>query len=94
MSSQFDSTCVGVEVAAGEVAEHVRVSSHQLVVDPVGDVGDREPAVLFGDRGVELDLVEQVAEFLDQMLVGGWAVGSWHESASSVSRPWIASTTS
>ena len=39
------------------------------------DVGDREPTLLLGDRGVELDLVEQVAELLDQRLVGGRVVG-------------------
>ena len=42
---------------------------------PRVDVGDREPALLLGDRGVELDLVEQVAELLDQRLVGGRIVG-------------------
>jgi hypothetical protein len=53
------------------VAEHVRVATHQLVVDAGRDVGDREATLLFGDRGVELDLVEQVAELFDQVVVGG-----------------------
>ena len=39
-------------------------------MDAVRDVGDREATLLFGDRGVELDLVQQVAEFLDQVGVG------------------------
>ena len=38
--------------------------------DAGGDVGDRETSLLLGDRGVELDLVEQIAELLDQVLVG------------------------
>ena len=42
---------------------------------PGGDVGDREPPGLLGDRGVELDLVEHVAELLDQRLVGRRVVG-------------------
>ena len=42
---------------------------------PRGDVGDREPALLFGDRGVELDLVEQIAELLDQVVVSRLVVG-------------------
>ena len=41
----------------------------------VGDVGDREPPGLLGDRGVELDLVQHVAELLDQRLVGRRIVG-------------------
>ena len=46
------------------------MAPHQLVVDAVGDVGDGEPTLLLGDRRVELDLVEQVAEFLDQVSIG------------------------
>ena len=60
---------------AGDVTEDVRVAAHQLVVDAGGDVGDREPPGLLGERGVELDLVQQVAELLDQRLVGGGVVG-------------------
>ena len=48
----------------------MRVTADELVVDPVGDVDDREPSLLLGDRGVELDVVEQVAELLDDVLVG------------------------
>ena len=51
------------------------MAAHQLVVDAGGDVGDREAPLLLGDRGVELDLVQQVAELLDQRLVGGRVVG-------------------
>jgi hypothetical protein len=53
----------------------VRVPADQLVVDARGHVGDREAPLLLGDRGVELDLVEQVAELLDEVLVGGRVVG-------------------
>ena len=45
------------------------MAADELVVDATGDVGHREPAVLLGDRGVELDLVEQVAELFDDVLV-------------------------
>ncbi len=65
-----------VGVVDDDVAEHVRVSSNELVVDAVGDVGDREPTLLFGDDGVELDLVEQVAELLDQVVVDARIVGA------------------
>ena len=58
-----------------DVAEHVRVAAHELVVHAACDVGDREAALLLGDRGVELDLVEQVAELFDDVLVGGRVVG-------------------
>ena len=64
-----------VGVVGDDRAEHVRVAAHQLVVHALDDVGHREPALLLGDRGVELDLVEQVAELLDQCLVGGRVVG-------------------
>ena len=54
----------------------MRVTPDQLVVDSIGDVGDRESALLLGDRCVELDLVEQVAEFLDQVGIGiGTGIG-------------------
>ena len=51
------------------------MAADELVVDAVDDVGDREPALLLGDRGVELDLVQQVAELLDQLVVGRRVVG-------------------
>ena len=64
-----------VDDVAVSVAEHVRMAAHELVVHATSDVGHREPALLLGDRGVELDLVQQVAELLDQRLVGGRVVG-------------------
>ncbi len=71
-----DGVCTGADIDDLTVtSEHVRVASHQLVVHAGGDVGDREPALLLGDRGVELDLVQQVAEFLDQVVVGRRVVG-------------------
>ena len=73
MSSQL--ALDGVGVVGLDVAEDVRVAAHQLVVDAGGDVGDREPPGLLGDRGVELDLVQHVAELLDQRLLGGRVVG-------------------
>ncbi len=48
-------------------AEHVRMAAHELVVDHAGDVGEREPALLRGERGVEEHLEEQVAELLLEM---------------------------
>ena len=51
------------------------MTTHELVVDPGGDIGDREPPLLFGDRGMELDLVQQIAEFLDHVHVGARIVG-------------------
>ncbi len=78
----------GVEVVADEVAEDMWMAPHELVVDAVGDVGDREPSLLLGDRGVELDLVEQVAEFLDQIGVASVSPSPSRQQA------WTASTTS
>ena len=49
-------------------AEDVRVTADELVVHPLGDIGDREPALLLGDRRVELDLVQQITELLDQVV--------------------------
>ena len=56
----------GLGVVGGDVAEDVRVPAHQLVVHRLGDVGDREAPFLLGDGGVELDLVQHVAELLDE----------------------------
>ena len=53
----------------------MRVATDELVVDPGRDVGDREPAFLLGDRRMEFDLIEQVAEFLDEVFVGGGVGG-------------------
>ena len=64
-----------VRIGGGDVAEHVGVTADELVVDPAGDVGDREPPGLLGDRGVELDLVQQIAELLDEGVLGGGVVG-------------------
>ena len=58
-----------------DVAEHVRVPADELVVDARRHVGDGEATLLLGDRGVELDLVQQVAELLDQRLVRRLVVG-------------------
>ncbi len=44
-------------------------------MDAVGDVDDREAALLLGDRGVELDVVQQVTELLDHVGVGRRVVG-------------------
>ena len=44
-------------------------------MNAVDDVGHREPTLLFGDRRVELDLVEQVAELFDQVGVGRRVIG-------------------
>ncbi len=46
-----------------DVAENVAVATDQLVVDAAGDVGQREVARLLGDRGVQHDLEQHVAEF-------------------------------
>ena len=66
IASQLASTVGGVRRPTTS-SEHVRVAADELVVDPRGDVGDREAALLLGDRRVELDLVQQVAELLDQV---------------------------
>ena len=66
---------VAAQFAQRSIAEHVGVPAHELVVHAAGDVGDREPPLLLGDRRVELDLVQQVAELLDQRLVAGRVVG-------------------
>ena len=52
-----------------DVAEHVRVAAYELVVHASGHVGQREPARLGGERGVEEHLEEQVAELLLEVLV-------------------------
>ena len=51
----------------GLIAEHVGMAGHQLVVHAAGDVGQREPAGLGAQEGVEVDLEEQVAELLLEM---------------------------
>ena len=51
------------------------VSTHQLVVNGACNIGKCESALLFGNRGVELNLVQQVAKFFNQCIVGGWVVG-------------------
>ena len=61
----------------GDVTEHVRVPADEFVVDALCDIGDREAALLFGDHGMELDLVQEVAEFLDQVVVGRRVVGAF-----------------
>ena len=50
------------------VPEDVRMPGHQLVVHPPGHVGQREPALLGGQHGVEVDLEEKVAQLLGQMV--------------------------
>ena len=73
ISSQLTNTSAAdVDV---DVGEHVRVAAHELVVDSVGDVDHREAPLLLGDGGVELDVVEQIAELLDHGGVGGGIVG-------------------
>ena len=47
-----------------DVAEHVRVPAHELVVDATRDVGHRELAGLLREHRVEHHLVEQVAELV------------------------------
>ena len=76
------------------MSEHVGMAPHQLVVDAVGDVGDGEPTLLLGDRRVELDLVQQVAEFLDQVGIGIGAVNGRVGIGRVASSAWMASTTS
>ena len=48
----------------------MRVAPHEFVVERARDVGHREATLLLGDRGMELDLIQQVAELLDQCVVG------------------------
>ena len=57
----------GLGVVGLDIAEHVRVAAHELVVHAVDDVDDREAAGLLGDGGVELDVVQEVAELLDDV---------------------------
>ena len=47
-----------------DVAEHVRVPAHELVVDAARDVGQGELAGFLRDDRVEHDLVEQVTELV------------------------------
>ena len=64
---------VGHDLTSGrrvDIAEHVRVAVDQLVVDPAGHVGQREPALLGRQRRVEVDLEQQVAQLLFQMVDG------------------------
>ena len=77
-SSTFDVVPVGLDrfgVVGLDIAEHVRMAAHELVVHAVDDVDDGEATSLFGDGGVELDVVEEVAELLDDMGVGRRVVG-------------------
>ena len=52
-----------------DVAEHVRVAAHELVVHAAGHVGQRELPLLGGEGGVEHHLEQQVAELLLEVLV-------------------------
>ena len=47
-----------------DVAEHVRVPAHELVVDAARDVGHGELAGLLREHRVEHHLVEEVAELV------------------------------
>ena len=53
-----------------DVAEHVRVAVHELVVHAARHVGQVELPLLVGQAGVEDDLEEQIAQLLLQMRVG------------------------
>ena len=48
--------------------EHVRVAPAHLLDDPAGDVVDRERAALLGDHRVEVDLQQQVAQLLAEVV--------------------------
>ena len=72
----IDGTVAGTDIDHLAVAaEHVGVAADQLVVDARRDIGDRETSLLLGDRGVELDLVEEVTKLLDEVIVGRRVVG-------------------
>ena len=58
-------------VAAALRLEHVRVAGVELVVDPAGDVGEGELALLGGQHRVEHHLEQQVAELLLERLEAG-----------------------
>ena len=62
-------------VVGGDRPEHVWVAPDQLVVDPFDHIDHGEPTLLLGDGGVELDLVQQVAQLLDQCRIGRRLVG-------------------
>ena len=71
-----------------DVAEHVRVAAHELVVDAARDVGHGERAGLLREHRVEHDLVEQVAELVLERGVRGEvdrAVGRQRSTASTTS---------
>ena len=54
----------GLRVIGIDVAEDMRVPGDQLVVHASSNVGDGERSPLRGQPGVEVDLVEQIAELL------------------------------
>ena len=62
IASQLVTTCSAV--VGVDVAEHVRVAVHELVVHAARHVGQVEPALLVGQPGVEDDLEEQIAQLL------------------------------
>ena len=51
------------------------MAAHQFVVGRACNIGQAEPALLLGDRGVKFNLVQQVAKFFDECVVGGGVVG-------------------
>ena len=65
--TSFDGGGVGGRVA-GRRAEDVRVAAVHLLGDAAGDVVEGEGAGLLGDHGVEVDLQQQVAELLAQVV--------------------------
>ena len=67
--SQLRITSAGL--VGDDVAEHVRVPAHELVVDAARDVGHGERAGLLREHRVEHDLVEEVAELVLERRVPG-----------------------
>ena len=51
------------------------MSAHQLVVNGPRNIGKRESAFLFGDRGMKLHLIQQVAKFFNKRIIGSWIFG-------------------
>ena len=75
----------GVAGRRVDVAEHVRMTAHELVVDAPRHVGHVERARLVGEHRVEDHLVEQVTELVDERdvrrIVGRDVVGRLRAAA-------------
>ena len=63
--------CVfGLGVFGVHIAKNVGMSAYEFVMGATCDVGKGEATLLFCNRRVELDLIEQVTQLFNERVVG------------------------